>query len=84
MGTWSDKNIRNRGELSGTLDDENQNRSGYKEIKMIISEKQIFELMNVARMATLKKYISPEFVIKIANLIYEIETQQSKELKEIK
>ncbi len=50
---------------------------------MIISEKQIVELMNVARIITLQSKISRSFQMKIADLIDEIEFQQSEELKAV-
>ena len=50
---------------------------------MIISEKKIIELMNIARIITLQREISYAFQKKVADLIFEIENQQSNELKVI-
>ena len=51
---------------------------------MKISEKQIMQLMNVARIITLQREISHTLQKKTAELIFEIENQQSEELKDIK
>lgn len=51
---------------------------------MIISEKQIFELMNVARIITLQRSISFSMQKKVAELILDIEQQQSDKLIDIK
>ncbi len=50
---------------------------------MIISEKQIYELMNIARIVTVQREISITLARKVADLIYDIEKQQSEELKVI-
>jgi hypothetical protein len=50
---------------------------------MIISEKQIFELMNIARLVCLEKEITSFFQQKVMYLINDIESQQSEELKTI-
>lgn len=47
---------------------------------MIISEKQINKLLNIARIVTLEKLGSDEFIVAVRNLIEEIENQQSDEL----
>lgn len=48
---------------------------------MIINEKQILELLNIARWVCIKSNASPDFVLTVANLIHEIELQQSQELR---
>lgn len=50
---------------------------------MIISEKQIYELMNLARFITMNHVNSHTIKEKAIQLIYEIENQQSDELKVI-
>lgn len=50
---------------------------------MIISEKQIYELINVARAVSLRIILSESFINEVVYLIYEIEKQQSEELKVI-
>lgn len=50
---------------------------------MKISEKQIMELINIARVITLQREISCTFQKKTSDLIREIENQQSQEIKEI-
>ena len=50
---------------------------------MKISEKQLMELMNIARVITLERNVSFCFQNKVADLILEIENQQSEELKDI-
>lgn len=57
-----------------------------KGILMIISEKQIMQLMAVARncLEVIPKNECPTLVQQICNLLIEIENQQSDELKVIK
>ena len=48
---------------------------------MIISERQLIELMNIARTASKSTHSGSTYKKMIADLIYEIERQQSKQLK---